>query len=74
MGDALTQFATILAKNMVSWIESGGSATVYLFAILGCFCIIASVVKESTKALASLFIVAIAGPWLLIEYLWKKHR
>ena len=66
--------ATVMASAIVNTYKLGGNPALLVLAMFGMFAIIASTIKDSSKVLGTLFIVAIAAPWLYIEYLIKRHK
>ena len=70
----LADVLMVFVKPFVDYIAAGGSPLLAMLAAVGVICIMASVIRDSGKTLGVLFVVVIAAPWLLIEYLWKKHK
>ena len=72
--EAVNVTATVMATTIVDTYKAGGNPALLVLAIIGMFAIFASTISNSSKVLSQLFIVCIAAPMLLIEFLWKKHK
>jgi len=72
--EAVNITATVMSGAIIQIYESGGNNGLALLAIVGVFAILSSVIRDSGKTLAMLFIVCVAAPFLLIESIYKKYR
>jgi len=66
--------ANVFSSAIVETYKAGGNPALVLLAMLGIFAILSSAIKNSSRVLATLFIICIAAPFLFIEYLWKKYK
>ena len=72
--EAINITANVMASAVVETYEAGGNPALGVLAAVGLFAILSSVIRDSGKTLAMLFIVCVAAPFLLIEKIYKKYK